>query len=420
MFNKVIKSEFYRNVLTLLTGTTIAQALPIAISPILARIYSPEDFGVLALFVSISSILATIVNARYELAIVLPEKDEDAINILALGVLISIVFSLIILIFVIVFHSFILQWLDNTKISLWLYFIPLVVLLTGLFNVLNFYNTRIKRYKAIAISNVYKSVSMVIVQLLVGIFKSGAMGLILGRIVSYFSGNYKLLKVVINDKILIKKISKTGMTNMAKRYIDFPKFSLPGALANTMSVELSNVFMSSLFNISTLGFYSFANNLLKMPGALLGKSVSQVYFQEANKERLEKGNAVNTFLGTLKKLFFISFPIFLILFFVVEDLFAFVFSEKWRIAGVYAQIMIPYIFVNFMVSPITITNSVFEKQRLSLLLQSGLLIITLIIFAMTWHYSYEIKTLLYLLSGALSVYYLIFLYILYKVAKGNF
>ncbi|HBF87992.1 MAG TPA: hypothetical protein DDX39_05045 [Bacteroidales bacterium] len=418
MSDKVVKSDFYKNVLTLLTGTTIAQALPIAISPILARMYSPEDFGVLALFVAITSIFAVIVNARYELAIVLPEKDEDAINILALGVLISIIFSLIILIVVIIFHNQILILLDNKNISLWLYFIPLVVLLTGLYNVLNFYNTRIKNFKNIAISSIYKSISMVIVQLIVGFFKTGASGLIIGRIVSFFSGNFGMLNVVVSDKILMSKISKSGMKKMANRYIDFPKFSLAGALANSMSIELSNVFMSSLFNISTLGFYSFANNMLKMPGALIGKSISQVYFQEANKERIEKGNAVKTFEGTVKKLFFISFPIFLLLFFFVEDIFAFVFSEKWRVAGQYAQILIPYIFVNFIVSPITITNSVFEKQKVSLIWQLGMLVLTLFVFWLAWTYSFEIKTLLYILTGIFTFYYLVFLLILYRIAKG--
>lgn len=50
------KGEFTRNVLTLMTGTTIAQAIPVAISPILTRIYTPQDFGIFALFVSIGDI----------------------------------------------------------------------------------------------------------------------------------------------------------------------------------------------------------------------------------------------------------------------------------------------------------------------------------------------------------------------------
>lgn len=82
------KSEFLRNVLTLMTGTTIAQAIPIANTPILTRLYTLADFGLLALFVAVTSILGSIANGRYEMAIMLPKKDEDAINIAALGLLI--------------------------------------------------------------------------------------------------------------------------------------------------------------------------------------------------------------------------------------------------------------------------------------------------------------------------------------------
>jgi O-antigen/teichoic acid export membrane protein len=86
MLNKLKpKSEFSRNVLTLMTGTTIAQAIPIAISPILTRIYTPEDFGVFALYMSVVSIVSVVATGRYELAIMLPKKDEDAINIVTLS-----------------------------------------------------------------------------------------------------------------------------------------------------------------------------------------------------------------------------------------------------------------------------------------------------------------------------------------------
>jgi O-antigen/teichoic acid export membrane protein len=78
------KSEFGRNVLTLMTGTTIAQSIPVAITPILTRLYTPEDFGLLAVFVALTAILGSIANGRYELAIMHPEKDEESINIAAL------------------------------------------------------------------------------------------------------------------------------------------------------------------------------------------------------------------------------------------------------------------------------------------------------------------------------------------------
>lgn len=83
------QSEFSRNVLTLMTGTSIAQAIPLAISPILTRIYTPEDFGIFALYMSVASMIAVTATGRYELAIMLPKKDDDAMNIVALSIVIS-------------------------------------------------------------------------------------------------------------------------------------------------------------------------------------------------------------------------------------------------------------------------------------------------------------------------------------------
>jgi O-antigen/teichoic acid export membrane protein len=209
-----------------MTGTTIAQAIPIAISPILTRIYTPEDFGVLALFVAISSIFGSIANGRYELAIMLPKKDEDAINIFALGFIISSSISLVLLMLVLLFHDYFTTLLNNDEIGIWLYLVPITVFLTGMYNVLNYFNNRKKYYKDIANITIIKSIITAITQLSIGFLKGGASGLISGQVISQMFANMKLLKNIIKDKLLISKISKVKMIALAKRYKDFPKFSM--------------------------------------------------------------------------------------------------------------------------------------------------------------------------------------------------
>ena len=143
------KSEFNRNILTLLTGTTIAQAIPIAISPILTRIYTPEDFGIFAIFLAITLIIGSIANGRYELAIMIPKKDEDAINIFALGFIITTSISLLLLVLVLIFQRYFIFLLKNEEIGVWLYFVPISVFFFGIFNILNYFNNRKKNYKDI-------------------------------------------------------------------------------------------------------------------------------------------------------------------------------------------------------------------------------------------------------------------------------
>src|SRR5690606_10440995 len=135
---------------------SIAQAIPIAVSPILTRLYSPEDFGIYALFLAIMAVVSSIASGRYELAIVLPSDDEDAFNIAALCLLIAAGVSLLLLLVVLAFGYKIALALETPSLYLWLYVLPLVIFVSALWNVLNYLNTRFQNYTDIAVSQVYR------------------------------------------------------------------------------------------------------------------------------------------------------------------------------------------------------------------------------------------------------------------------
>jgi len=407
------KSEFSKNVLTLMTGTTIAQAIPIAISPILTRIYSPQDFGVLALFVAISSIFGSIANGRYELAIMLPKKDEDAINIFALGFIIVSILSIFLLLIVVVFHDNILHILKNENISMWLYFIPISVFFIGVFNLLNYFNTRKKQFKDLAQATVLKSIITAVVQLGIGFLSSSATGLISGQLASWFVANIKLVKNTIKNKILISKISKVKIVALAKKYKDFPKFTMWAGLLNTSSTHFTNILISSMFNIKTLGFYSLSQRMLGIPSSLIGSSIGQVFFQEAMKEKHTIGTSLKVFKTTLKKLLIISIPFFVIMFIFVEDIFAFIFGEEWRMAGIYTKSLVPFFMIQFIVSPLTAINQIYLKNKNVMFWQGGLLIIYLIILYISKQIHAEFIDVLKYFSIYLSLYYLFHLFLLY-------
>ncbi len=418
MLNKLKpKSEFSRNVLTLMTGTTIAQAIPIAISPILTRIYTPEDFGLLALFVAITSIFGSIANGRYELAIMLPKKDEDAINIFALGFIITVTISLTLLIIIVLFHDYFVNLLNNESIGIWLYFVPVAVFFTGLYNILNYFNNRKKYYKDIANATIIKSIITAIIQLSIGFLKGGVSGLISGQLISQMFANMRLFKNIVKDKLLISKISKVRIIALAKRYKDFPKFSMWAVLANTLSQHLTNILISVFYSVSTLGFYSLVQRVLGIPSSLIGNSIGQVFFQEATKEKQETGKAIKTFNSTVKKLVIIGLPSFGLLFFIIEDLFSFVFGEEWRIAGEYAQVLIPFYLIRFVVSPISVINQIYLKNRLGLYWQLGLLTLYVLILYVGHLFDINFKTIVYLISMTASLYFIYYLYIINSYLK---
>ena len=418
MFKKFIpSSDFGRNVLILMTGTTVAQAIPIAISPILTRIYTPEDFGIFALFFAIISIFGSIANGRYELAIMLPQKDEDAINIFALGFIITVLLSLFLLLIILIFHNNIVNYLDNEKIGIWLYFVPFAVFFVGLFNILNYYNTRKKEYKSLANAKVIKSIILAVTQLSIGFIKQGAMGLITGQILSQIFANMRLFKNIIKNKTLLSHISKENIIKQAKRYKDFPKFSLWGIFANTLSIQFTNILISSFYSVATLGFYSLVQKILGMPSALIGGSIGQVFFQEASESKQKYGEASSIFKRTVKKLFFIGTIAFGLLYFIVEDLFAFVFSEEWRIAGIYAQIVIPFFFIRFVSASVSTIYDIFDGLKIELIWQVFLMIGIIIILYI--FKDSEFKTFLTYMTFYGMAMYLLSLYLTFQLAKGD-
>lgn len=413
------KSEFSRNVLTLMTGTTIAQALPIAVSPILTRIYTPENFGVFALFYSIVLIFGVVTTGKYELALVIPEKDEDAINILALGLIINGILSVVLLFFAILFNQEITNWLGNQEISFWLYFAPLLIFLVGFFNLLNYFNIRKKHFGDIATANIIKSIALSVAQLTIGALKSGATGLVTGQIFSQLFANFRLAKNIYNDSDLINSITVKKMAVQGKRFIKFPKFSMLSELINSISHNGLQILIPIFFNIKTLGYYSLVYKILALPMSLIGAAISQVYIQEAASELRETSSIKKSFDHVLIKLLSLA-PIFAAAYFFIGDFFVFAFGSNWAVAGEYAEILLPLFFIRLVSSTLSTTLSVLELQKQSLYINIILLVSTATIVFVAVVMSYDFSFFLRVFSFALAFEYLFFLIYYFSLSREDY
>lgn len=397
-----------------MSGTIISQALPIALSPILTRIYTPEDFGFLAVFMSLTVILGAIATAEYRSAIMLPKTDYEALILVKLSIFISLLFSFILLIIVIFFASDISNLLEINEIKGWLYAVPFSVFFLGLFMCLNVYNNRLKNYKIMSKSLVIKSVSMVSIQVFLGFVLSSA-GLIIGQFLSYIFGNNSLAAPLKKKKKILISISINELKSSAKKYIKFFKYSTPAVLLNSLSLNINNILLTSFFSVSTVGFFSLANRVLGIPSALFGSNISALYFQTLSKLKYDNKESKKLFFSTLMKLLLISTPIFLFLFFTIENLFVFFYGEDWIISGQIAKILIPLFFVRFLSGTLSPTIDVFEKQQYSLIINLILFVSIILTFIIAKYNNFEFIIFFKLLSGILSLNYLGFILIYYKV-----
>lgn len=413
------KSEFNRNILTLMTGTTIAQAIPIAISPILTRIYTPEDFGIFAIFLAITLIIGSIANGRYELAIMMPKKDEDAINIFALGFIITTSLSLLLLVLVLIFQKYFIFLLKNEEIGVWLYFVPISVFFFGIFNILNYFNNRKKNYKDISNANILKSIVAAIIQLSIGFIQQGATGLISGQIISQFFANTKLLKNIIKDKVLISKITKKKIIALAKRYKNFPKYSMPSGLLNITSLQVPVFLLGAFFNIAIVGFYSLSYRFISLPMSIIGSSIGQVFFQKSSELKNDKKALKKITLETYKKLFKIGILPFAIITVFGDYIFAFVFGKDWIVAGEYAQLLAIWILFLFIHSPITNLFSTLEKQKDALLFNIIIIFSRILIISLGGYFFKDIYITIFLYSALGIFLNLSILFYFFRLLKIN-
>lgn len=365
------KSNYRKNVLKLMAGTSVGQAIPIAISPILTRVYTPEDFGIFAVYMALASIISVIITGRYELAIMLPAKDEDAFQIMIFAMIITLIISLSLLLLIVIFSREFASAIQHPEVAPYLYFLPFSVFITGLYQTLNYWHNRNKRYTNIAINRIIQSGGTVSTQI-GSIFVIQSIGLIAGQIAGQFLGLLHFAKSYVSKDLRKYKINVLKMRVFAVRYRKFPWVDVPTAMTNIIANQAPNIFLSFLFSSSTAGFYYLTQRVLQAPVTLISASVLDVFKQRASEDYKKSGNCREIFKNTFWALLLTGAPTSFVLFFIIEDLFALAFGEPWREAGIYAKVLVLPLFLRLMVNPLSFMFYIAEKQHWNLISMLGL------------------------------------------------
>lgn len=417
---KLLNNLFVRNVLTLMTGTTVAQIIPMVVAPLLTRIYTPNDYGLLALFSSLSAFFSIVATARYELAIVLPAKDEHAFNLFALSSVITVVFSLILLIIFCYTPTSFWELLLNSSLENWIYVIPLNVLLLGLYQSLSYWANRKKEYKRIALSRVYQSVLVAFSNIGMGLCEFGVSGLIVGGIIGQSIATIILgWQTWIKDRFLIAVVKYKTMMEQANLYKKFPLINTPHALLDTINTSGTIFILTYYFGTNVVGQFAIMQRILQMPVSLIGGAIAQVFYQSAS-QRFQEGKCIRPLVVKLlhRLVNLIIVPAF-ILFFFAPDLFNFVFGERWSIAGQYTQMLVPYMFFHFLVSPLSFIPFILNEQFKSFLISTcgNALYLCCIIYAGIQH---DIMIGLKLISILLPIYFILCIIWFLTITKRTF
>jgi len=413
------KKSFESFFLLLFTGNVLSQLIPFVLAPIIARIYSPEDFALQGNFMALVSIIAIVAGGRYEFAIMLPKSNDKAAGLLVLAVRITLVISLlsILLIFI---ENIITDIYQNNGLNTFLPLVPIGILFLSMSNIFTQWLTRYKKFKAISINKIILTLSISCITIIFGVLKYDVKGLILG----WLSGlvlSAIMLFFFFNKTYNRHTIKIENIKSLAKEYKDFPIINALHAFVDIFFLQfLLFAIITREFGLINLGLFIVMNKYIRMPVRLIGGAIGQVFYKEATETFNEGLPVYSVLMHSLKIISYFAIPIMLIVFFFAPSIFKLYLGETWVKSGEYAQIMAFPIFINFFVSPISSIPLIFNKQKKALIYSSAAYLISIVgIYCSVW-LRWAFDDMLTLFAITMSIYYLCLLFWYINMARlGN-
>jgi O-antigen/teichoic acid export membrane protein len=362
----VLSGRFIGPVLTLATGGAVAQLLTAAARPVLTRLYGPEEFGVLTLFVTIVTLAAVAGTGRYEDAMMLPARRADAARLFGLALAISLITS-IVLALLLPWRAGIAGGLGATALASSLALLPAAALGAAWARAMETWLTRADRFRIVAAGRLAQGTVTPAIQLAAGFAGAGAVGLTIGAtagflvLVAIAAGT-----VVLRDASLLRTIARGSTSiDLARRYRRFPAYTAPAGLLNMLSTRVPIFGLAATFGAATTGLYGLAFGMLTLPVGTLTGAVGQVFFVRAAEEHRRGA------LGALarqvhRRLAVLSIYPMAAAAVAGPEAFALIFGTEWREAGIHARMIAPWLWLAAIAAPLTRVFDVTERQRADL------------------------------------------------------
>jgi O-antigen/teichoic acid export membrane protein len=396
----------------LIGGTFLAQLIPILLQPILRRMFTPEEFGIMAVYFSIVSIVCVFVNLNYQAAVVLPEDEKDSMALVLGSLVISSVISLFFGLILVLFSDLFLAFFKfPSGLKPWLILLPISIFLNSAHLIFSGWLTRKKAFRAFALNKVSRRMAEGVGQLSLGV-KWHSAGLIVGTFIGdLVNGITYWVQYIKTGGTFSKEIRQRIKGNL-KRYKHFPLVSLMPNLLSTISLFIPVLLITSLYSADVTGQFDLSRQILALPLSLISVSISQVLLQKLTESRMKKESV----MAQMKKLFLILVAISLltciVTTFVGEELFTWIFGEEWRFSGEITVLLIWSYGIKFVISPLSITFIAFEKLTLNSIWQIGYFFAMLLLYTIP---KMPFKDFLYLLVAIDSVFYVVYGILTYVV-----
>ena len=410
----IAPSEFRRNIGITTIGNSVAYILGFLFTPFIARIYLPEAYGTFAVFNSITINLTLFTTLNYNNAIILPKLENDLIKLLQLILLLLVINFFINYGLIILAGEKFIKFLNLSDIGIWLYFIPVIVLFSGIYQTLISLANRIKDYKYFSKSKIISMGASKTFTLGYGfIFFGQFEGLILGDFLLKVLGIFFIVTKRSKSYIVrLLKINAKDILDIAKKYKNYPKYYLPATWILIIMNQIPLYFLTIYSGATSAGYFAFAISMLNIPVLFFSNSISAVYIQKASiyyPEDFDKLKSLS--LNIVKILIVFSAIAFGLIFGFGDYVFRLFLGENWTNAGHYASILsLGYVFY-FIAIPFNTLYRIFNLEKQFLVLNVSFFLIILLPFLILSNRSGEFLIFIYaILFGIYSLSLLFYVF----------
>lgn len=360
--------SFLANARVMLGGFAIAQSLPILVAPLLTRLFAPEAFGLQTLFMSCLSVLIVLSTLRLDLALVMAEDQQDAQSLTTIVLLNTLMVSSALLVVLTCLGESIAGWLEHEGTTFWLWLLVPALAAAAISQTFLGLLSRERRFKDVAKANILNQMLYVTTALLFGVAGTSVTGLVTARLagqigLAVFAG-YVCWSMI--REISISQLSP--LADLWVRYNQFVIYNTPYSLIGSIAREMPVYAFVATTATAAAGFYGLARSIMLVPSMLMSASLSQVFYREAvDLKGTPELEAKATALLTLSLCIFTPLLAFVCAW--GDELFGFVFGQRWQTAGVYSMVLAPAAWLSIQTAWPERLFEVFRKQDISFRLQ---------------------------------------------------
>lgn len=350
IFQFLLKSELLINTSVLISGTAIAQLIPILLQPILRRYFPPEFFGAYSVYLSIVGILLVISSLRYELAIILPRKDKEAAGVLFLSIIISFLFNILLLLLIIALKEKIMVFMNlDDAFGNYLFLVPAGIFLFSVYQSINYWLIRKKRFFQISVNKFVRRGFEGAAQIGSNFLKISH-GLIYGDLIGHVANvSYGIFQAVRNG-LSVNLFSRVIIKYVFTKYAEYPKYNLVPAFMSACSYLLPAIFINKFYSSEYTGYFDLSKLLLSVPLSLISSSIANVLLQRISEKDKSKISIRKDLISIL--FFVITAAVFevAIIMLWAENIFKIFFGARWEMSGSISKILIWAFAYNFIVA----------------------------------------------------------------------